>query len=147
MRYFFKYKPANCLIINNGVLLKEKLEPKHNISTIFTIPKAKEGFNIGINSTSNTNKEALYMFYGLPEQWSECVFLNKTAIEKAISLSHKQKLSNLFLFELINIISENGIEIANNAISNKKNILKINTYEDLKKTKGFYEKGLFTKLK
>lgn len=145
LKYIAKFDPTDCLIINNGILLKEKLEPKNNISTIFSIPQNKEGFSIGINTDRSV--ETMYLFYGLSNQWSECVFLNRGAINKIISISNKQKLSNLFLFELINLIAENGIEITNHQISSKKNILKINNYDDLKKTKGFYDKNLFAKLR
>jgi len=147
LKYILEYGPKNCLIINNGVLLKEKLEIKENKSTIFTLSKNKDGFFVGANFEHDSQQNISYLFYGLSNQWIECVFLNTSAIDRIISFASKQKLSNLFLFELLNLILESGIEIQNSVISNKKNILKINTYDDIKKTKGFYDKNLFAKLK
>ena len=141
--YIKKYKVDNCLIINNGVLLKEKLIINKNHSSIYTIKKHKEGFNIGINPIDQSNKIS-YLFYGLPIQWSECVFLNDEAIKTIVEISYNSKLHNLFLFELLNKLIDNDITIKDIEI-NKKNVLKINIVEDLNRIKGFYDKNLFAK--
>jgi hypothetical protein len=147
LQFIMMHNPKNCLIINNGVLLKEKLEIQENSSTVFTLSNSKDGFSIGVNFEHNSNNNVSYLFYGLAQQWAECVFLNTIAIESITKFAAKQKIGNLFLFELLNLMIENGIKIQNTAIKNKKNILKINNYDDLKKTKGFYDKNLFAKSK
>lgn len=136
----------NSLIINNGVLLKEKLNINHELSTIYTIHKPKDGFDVGINQPIKNNDNISYLFYDLPLQWSECVFLNKDAQNALIHLSNKYQYKNLFLFELINKLLENHININHMSI-NKKNILKINIVNDINRTKAFYDKNLFTKIK
>lgn len=146
LKYIDSYVPNNCLIINNGVLLKEKLQIDKNNSTAFTLSKNKDGFFVGVNLEHNSHNNISYLFYGLDQQWVECVFLNKSAINKIMEINKRQKLSNLFLFELLNLIIENGCSLISQEI-NKKNILKINTHDDLKKTKGFYDKNLFAKFK
>jgi hypothetical protein len=146
LKYIENHIPNNCLIINNGVLLKEKLQIDHNDSTVFTLSKHKDGFFVGVNLEHSSDSNISYLFYGLTKQWIECVFLNSLAINKIIELNKKQKLSNLFLFELLNLIIENGCSVLSKEV-NKKDILKINTQDDLKKTKGFYDKNLFTKFK
>lgn len=148
LHYLKAYSPNNCLIINNGVLLKEKLHIQSNSdSTIFVLKSNKSGFNIGINDLDTKEDGYVsYMFYSLPTQWSECVFLNNEAIETIVDMSSKFKIGNLFLFELLNKLLEKNIGIKATAI-NKKNIFKINIAEDAIRTKNFYDKNLFSKAK
>lgn len=145
IQYILKYNPDNCLIINNGILLKEKLNIKNRRSTVYTVPKNHLDFNIGINSDNDTKDKITYLFYGLPNQWTECVFLDKEAINTIYRISKEKKLSNLFLFELINLILDSGLLLHNCKITNNKNIVKIHNHNDIKKIKGFYDKNLFTK--
>lgn len=147
IQYITGYNPDNCLIINNGVLLKEKLLIKNNNSTIFTSCKNHTDFNIGISHNNENKNRITYLFYGLPNQWIECVFLDREAINTIHHISKKRKLSNLFLFELLNLVLDNGLPLYNYPITNNKNILKINNHNDIKKTKGFYDKNLFAKSK
>lgn len=144
--YFKQSNTNNCLIINNGILLKEKLPINIKYSSIYTIKKYKEGFGLGINQTNAVDSVVSYLFYGLPIQWSECVFLNSEAIKFIIEISNSIKLHNLFLFELLNKLIDNNIIIKDITI-NKTNILKINILEDLNRIKGFYDKNLFAKSK
>lgn len=137
-------KTTNCLVINNGVLLKEKLTINHSYSCVYTLKKYKNGFNIGINNTNNLSNNISYLFYGLPIQWSECVFLNHIAIQSIIELSENFKFKNLFLFELLNKLIDNNINIQEITI-NKKNIFKVNNIDDISRIKGFYDKNLFAK--
>jgi hypothetical protein len=141
IRYIKKYKPNNFLLINNGVLLKEKLDINTNRSSLFFLPKKKDGFVLG----SNPQSCAKYLFYNLEYQWTECVFFNQTTINMLDNISKTKKLENFFLFELINLLLEKNINIDFMSINNSKNILKINISADIKRTKTFYEKNLFAK--
>lgn len=141
INYIKKYSPKNFLLINNGVLLKEKLLIDITKSSIFILPKKREGFTIG----SHTKQNIKYLFYDLEYQWSECVFFDELAIETINRLSNTKKLDNLFLFELINILLENNTSLETIPLTNPKNIFKVNVIEDAKKAKGFYDKNIFTR--
>lgn len=141
LRYIKKQKPNNFLLINNGILLKEKLNIDTNKSSIFILPKKRDGFSIG----SHTNSNIKYLFYNLEYQWSECVFFNQSEINMIDKISETKKLSNLFLFELINILLETQSSLETVVLENQKNIFKINILEDTRKTKAFYDKNIFTR--
>jgi hypothetical protein len=141
LRYIKKHKPNNFLLINNGVLLKEKLNININRPSLFFLPKKKEGFNLGSNLQSN----AKYLFYNLEYQWTECAFFDQKTINVVDKISKGKKIQNLFLFELINLLLERNLNIDFTPISNSKNILKINISADIQRTKNFYEKNLFAK--
>lgn len=141
VRYIKKYKPNNFLLINNGVLLKEKLSIDTNQSSVFILPKKRHGFSIG----SQFRSDIKYLFYDLEYQWSECVFFSSSTIVAINEISKIKKLHNLFLFELINTLIEKRANIGASVLTNPKNIFKVNIIGDMKKTKAFYDKNIFTR--
>jgi bifunctional N-acetylglucosamine-1-phosphate-uridyltransferase/glucosamine-1-phosphate-acetyltransferase GlmU-like protein len=138
MHYIITKKPSNLLLINNGVLLKEKL-PISQKTALFVLPKNKDGFSIGIQDPTKVE----YLFYGLKHQWSECIFMNNRTIKSIQKLSKLYKLDHLYIFELVNLLINNNIDIEPIAIRNTKNIYKINTLDDIKRVKNFYDKSIF----
>jgi hypothetical protein len=141
VRYIKKCKPNNFLLINNGVLLKEKLNIETDKSSVFILPKKRDGFSIGSQFCSDIK----YLFYDLEYQWSECVFFSTSTIVAIDEISKTKKLHNLFLFELINILIEKRANIGASVLANPKNIFKVNIIGDMKKTKTFYDKNIFTR--
>ena len=120
-------------IINNGILFKDNCFDrltKNNPSTIYIIDKNKEDFELGCQS-----QDSQYLFYGLPRKWTECIFLNKSLMQKILEMHKSQDISNYFLFEIINMIYDNH-EI-NESIVSYKNIMKINNCEDIRRAKRF----------
>lgn len=132
------YSIDNLLIISNGILLKEKLDiSDKNNSILFTLNKSNIDYSVGLNI--NKENKPIYLYYDLPISWSECVFLNKFAINKIKNNFTKHKLSQMFLFEIINyLLEDNGCDFIHKKIYNK-NIFKINTIKNTNKAKIFYE--------
>ena len=124
----------NLLIIHSGVLFKNPFKglSTKTDSAIYVLDKNKIDFNIGCQELVDTN----YLFYDLPQKWSECVFFNEEAIEKIKSISKSKNMNQLYTFELINILIEDGQKF--NKISIPKNsIMKIVNIKDLNKAKVF----------
>jgi GTP:adenosylcobinamide-phosphate guanylyltransferase len=136
-----RYKLNHALIINNGVLISEKIHLDTN-TEIFTINSPKKtDFSIGCNiSNLYTN----YLFYDLPHKWVECVFINNDAIQALLEYSKIKDISKLFLFEGLNILSENIHPLKTKEI-HKTAAIKINTIKDLSKAKKYYEKYICSK--
>jgi hypothetical protein len=84
-----------------------------------------ESFNIGL--TIN-DKKVEYVFYDLPNRWSEILYINSSDIQKTKNLLTKYNLKQKFLFELINILIENNIIFETETVPSK-NILKINNHK------------------
>lgn len=121
----------NLLIISSGILLRQCPKLKaNNASTIFYLDQPKDNFNIG-----SLKVDDHYLFYGLPNTWSECVFLNSLAIDTLSSFS-KMVFSQLYLFETINKLMENHVAFENKTIS-KKEIFKLVSHKDIAKAKRF----------
>lgn len=134
IEYIKTFKPRNFLLINNGVLLKEKLNvQKDTKSYLYLLPKKRDGFNIGSSDENNIK----YLFYDLEYKWSECVFFDESTVNKMLVMSKIKKFDNLFLFELINILIDENTTIESVLLDNQKNIYKINNLEDIKKAKKF----------
>lgn len=130
------YNCENLLIVSNGVLFKNN--PFSNYisgeSKVFLIDKPKTNFNIGCsNDISNSIS---YLFYDLPVSWSECVYMNKYAINTFYDITKKNNVSQMYLFEAINTMILYHINF-NKAYISKKDIMKINTAKDLTKAKLF----------
>jgi hypothetical protein len=81
---------SNLLIINNGILFKKSFGSikTNEPSSVFTLSKNKVGFNIGCQKSD----EIMYLFYDLPEKWTECVLLNNTAINDLKSMSKNKNI-------------------------------------------------------
>lgn len=133
----------NALVINNGVLLLDKMPIDSDLTSIFITNKIlKTDFDIG----SSNQTDIRYLFYDLPNKWLECIFLNNESITKILEISKKTHYKKLFLFEMINLLIENGIKIHTTNIKNNLPI-KINTIKDLSIVKKNYEKYLHNKIK
>lgn len=124
---------TNLLVIGSGILFKHYPKIKSNDQCIlFYLDKTKDNFNIGSFNKSNTQ----YLFYGLPNSWSECVFLNHNAI-KFISKLDKEIFGQLYLFETINKLLEIENIIFGSQVIDKKNIFKVASHKDIIKAKRF----------
>lgn len=125
----------NLLVITNGILFKNNPFKLRNInnnsSLIYCINKPKINFDIGYIGGS----EIEYLFFDLPNKWSECVMFNTEAISLIRSIE-KQKISHMYLFEIINLLIEKHISF-NVITSDKKNFMKINNIKDIPKAKIF----------
>jgi hypothetical protein len=125
----------NLLIINSGIIFNRPSitsSTLKNNSKIYLLDKPKNNFDIGCNNTSKTE----YLFYDLPQAWSECVFLNKQAIDTIKDYNKKRNLDQMYIFEIVNILMENGI-IFDKVYLPKKTIMKVSSIKDLTKTKTF----------
>lgn len=132
--YLNKYKPQNLLIISNGILLREELELNESESTIFVLQKHNSDYLIGLNKIE---KSTSYLFYDFPMPWSECVFLNRSAINTLNKTIKEKNISQMFLFEIINHLIDNNCTFQTQIIKNQ-NICKITTIKNTKKAKSFY---------
>ena len=92
----------NLLVITNGVLFKNnpfKSKINNNLSQIYCINKPKTNFDIGY--IGDTSIE--YLFFDLPNKWTECVMFNQEALSLIRNID-KQKISQMYLFEIINLL-------------------------------------------
>lgn len=137
--YLKEYDPTNLLIINNGILFNSKLFIPEE-STMYAFKKTKPGFNIGFNELGSN---VYYVFYDLPKPWAECIFLDNNTIQKLKFIISRKKISQLFLFEILNLLIDSDTKLTSTII-NQKDILKINNHKDLNKLKN-YEKNICTK--
>jgi choline kinase len=134
--YLEKYSPKHLLIINNGILMKNNTLNKLLLSgrsKLFLLDKAKENFNLGCALTTAATE---YIFYDLPEPWAECVYLDKKDIKVLSAIVQQDKISQMYLFELLNEMLSSDI-ILDRHYLNKTKIMKINTIKDLPKAKLF----------
>jgi len=105
----------NLLIINSGILLKNqeiKFSTLSGNSKIYLLNKPRANFNIGCSVGSLTE----YLFYDLPNIWSECVYLNKEAILSLKEIIQAKNTDQFYLFEIINALILKNISISNNQI-------------------------------
>lgn len=124
---------TNLLIVGSGILFKNYPKIKSNDQSIlFYLDKTKDHFNIG----SFDQKDTQYLFYGLPNTWAECVFLNHKAIQ-FMSKLNKDVFGQLYLFETINKLLELDDIAFCSQIIDKKSIFKVASHKDLPKAKRF----------
>jgi hypothetical protein len=129
------YTCENLLIISSGILLKNKNIPLSTLSgasKIYLLNKPRANFNIGCSFGSSVE----YLFYDLPNIWSECVYLNKEAILTLKDIIKIKNTDQFYLFEIINALILGNI-IFENVIIDKRNIFKINHTKDLMKARQF----------
>lgn len=135
-KYLEKYQNINnLLILCSGVIFKNKCIKRSMLdmsSKIFLLNKQKENFTLGC-STNNTIE---YLFYGLPETWSECVYLNEDSISWLNLFIKKNSIDQMYIFEILNEILNNKIYFSKQLID-KKDIIKITNQKDIKKAKVF----------
>jgi CTP:phosphocholine cytidylyltransferase-like protein len=127
----------NLLVITNGILFKNKpfgttkqLESVNVDSIAYCIDKPKSNFNIGYNGDENIE----YLFFDLPNKWTECVLFNKEATSYLKNINNN--ISKMYLFEIINHLIDNDINFQSIQI-NKKYFLKINNTKDIPKARVF----------
>jgi CTP:phosphocholine cytidylyltransferase-like protein len=130
----------NAILLNNGILIGEKI-PVGASTEIFTISSSRKlEFNIGCHNTHDTD----FLFYDLPQKWIECVYLDQQFIQEILSIHKKNNVTKLFLFEMLNIICEQGRKLKINKLQ-RSSAMKINSTKDLAQAKRFYEKYICTK--
>lgn len=125
----------NLLLVSSGIIFKQPCITKSMLkehSKIFLLNKQKENFTLGCA----TNSDVEYVFYDLPELWSECLYLDTEALNWLKKFILSGNVEQMYLFELINELLNNKIIIQKQVI-NKKNIIKITNQKDLNKAKTF----------
>lgn len=120
------------LVISSGVLFKNSFGEMPDDSCVFILDKPKPDFTIGCHN----NSDIFYLFYDLPDKWSECVFLNNQSLLILRDLIKTQDLNQMYLFEIMNTLSENG-SIFKKVQIPKNKIMKISNIKDLTKARSF----------
>lgn len=125
----------NLFIINSGILFKPKTflaQYFKDQSKIFILDKPKVNFDIGCGVANKIE----YLFYDLPQIWSECAFLNKQALNVLSSIISQKNISQMYIFEILNQLISSDI-IFEKHILPKKNFLKISTMKDINRARIF----------
>ena len=126
---------SNLLVIMNGVLFKNnpfKLKNNYkSASQIYCINKPKNNFDIGYIGESSVE----YLFFDLPNKWTECVMFDTESLGLIKSID-KKRISQMYLFEIINLLIERKLQF-DVITSDKKNFMKINNAKDLSRAKVF----------
>lgn len=130
--YLIKETPSSLLIISSGILFKYSLGKIEEDSAIFILDRPKADFTIGCNN----NSDLLYLFYDLPDKWSECVFLNRTDLDVLKRLVQIRDINQMYLFEIMNLLSESGSLFKKIKIPKSK-IMKISNVKDLPRARSF----------
>ena len=130
--YIDNYIPNKLLIITSGILFKSRFLISGHDSCIFMLDKPKLDFTIGCNAKD----DSVYLFYDLPQRWSECSMLNSEDLNVLKKISKNKNLDQLYLFEIMNLLSDNGSKINKINIS-KQQIMKITSIKDLSKARSF----------
>lgn len=126
--------PKHLLIINSGILFKELPKIKHDdhSSQIFVLDKPKPDFIIGCQN----NTDLSYLFYDLPQKWGECVLLSQRDILILKKITENKNINQLYIFEVINILSDYGCKFIKNTI-HRSNIMKISNTKDICRARSF----------
>jgi NDP-sugar pyrophosphorylase family protein len=133
--YIKKNAPKSLLVINNGILIKNNIISKkylNNNNKIFLLNKFKHNFDIGCSETEKTE----YLFYDMPQLWSEIFYLNEEAINILKNYDDYKLFDQMYLFETINFLLQQNISFDKIYI-NKKDITKIQSIKDLTQAKNF----------
>jgi NDP-sugar pyrophosphorylase family protein len=134
IKYIEDHKPNNLLVFGSGILIKNnpiKKEHLNSFCQIFVLNKPKNNFRIGCSDLDNIE----YLFYDMPEPWSEIFYLNNDAISLLLS-TNKKIFEQMYLFEIINFLLSKNIRFTKTYI-NKTNIMKIQNFKDLNTAKLF----------
>ena len=118
------------IVFDDGIISRHIV--KQDISYLPIIKKSSdETFNIG--ATGDFNKIE-YLFYDLPNRWAEHISVSSSDIDrvKSILLDNQDRVKNMFLFEIVNMLIDNNI-IFENYIIGSKDAQKIMTYKKAKK--------------
>ena len=125
---------SKLLIITSGILFKNGFGEMTNDSCVFILDKPKPDFTIGCHNDS----DIFYLFYDLPDKWSECVLLNSQTLLILRELVKVQDLNQMYLFEIMNTLSEHGSVFKKVKIP-KSRIMKISNIKDLTKARSFVQ--------
>jgi CTP:phosphocholine cytidylyltransferase-like protein len=123
---------SKLLIISSGILFKNSFGGMKEHSCVFILDKPKPDFTIGCHNDS----DIFYLFYDLPDKWSECVFFNKEDLLILKDLAKTQDLNQMYLFEIMNTLSEHGCHFNKIKIPKSK-IMKISNVKDLTRARSF----------
>jgi CTP:phosphocholine cytidylyltransferase-like protein len=130
--YIGSHIPNKLLIISSGILFKNRFSMSGHDSCMFMLDKPKADFTIGCDMKD----DSIYLFYDLPQKWSECSMLNSKDLNVLKKISKDKNLDQLYLFEVMNLLSDNGSKINKINIS-KQQIMKITNIKDLSKARSF----------
>jgi hypothetical protein len=121
------------MFINNGILTKYNFSKiiNKNKNHLFFVGGQKANFNIGSSQLDSIE----YLFYDLPNLWSECVYLTNQSIHYIKELNI-DNIKSIFFFELINQLIDKQFEFDSATIP-KTQILKIINIKDTSKVKNF----------
>jgi hypothetical protein len=125
-------KLDNALILSSGIMFKHVFTINKKHSRIYILSKPKNYFDVGCHDTTTVD----YLFYDLPQKWSECVYLNSSAITRLKSLLDKHNMDQLYLFEIINLLIDSGHGF-DSCIIPKQKIMKVTGLKDISKAKAF----------
>lgn len=126
---YMKKEPSKdgALFINSGIITNHNFSKdidKKNNCNFFIDTKSKNNFYIGSNNSG-------YLFYDLPNVWSECFYLCRNTLDKIANPKYAKKIEKMFCFEILNTIQDDlCIEINKKYIS-KNQICKINHIKDI----------------
>lgn len=126
----------NLLLIIGEILFKNICCKKLSDNTTWVIEKKRDDFNINCRTYQDF---AQYFFYDLQNeyQWSEIVFLHHKTIGKIKeSKEVKEKIKQIFMFELLNKMIDNDVNI-NVKYIKYKDIIKVRSNKNLHKAKVF----------
>jgi len=128
-------RESGLLIINNGILANinwQKYISKANKddNILFYTEEPCHNFNLGFADDGD------YLFYDLPNTWVEVIYLSRNTIKKLIENPIEKIHPNMFMFEIINCLKENGHTFEFCKIPSKK-IFKFNSPKDSKQLAKF----------
>lgn len=126
---------TNLLLISSGVIFKSCFITKAMLkeqSKVFILNKQKENFTLGCNKNPNVE----YIFFDLPDLWSECLYLNHEALSWLQHFTESRNIEQMYIFELINELLSHKI-LMHKQVVNKKDIIKITHLKDINKAKTF----------
>tara|TARA_Y100000385_G_C12882172_1_gene546242 strand:+ start:136 stop:837 length:702 start_codon:yes stop_codon:yes gene_type:complete len=126
----------NLLLVIGEILFKNICCKNLSDNTTWVIEKKRDDFNINCRTYQDF---AQYFFYDLQNeyQWSEIVFLHHKTIEKIKeSKEVKEKIKQIFMFELLNKMIDNDVNI-NVKYIKYKDIIKVRSNKNLHKAKVF----------
>ena len=130
--YINTHIPNKLLVISSGILFKSRFLTSGQDSCIFMLDKPKSDFTVGCNMKD----DSVYLFYDLPQRWSECAMLNYQDLNTLKKIAKDKNLDQLYLFEIMNLLSDVGSKINKINIS-KQQIMKIANIKDLSKARSF----------
>jgi NDP-sugar pyrophosphorylase family protein len=134
IEYIKQYNPKNLLVFGSGLIIKNnpiKKEHLNSFCQIFVLNKPKNNFNIGCSELDDVE----YLFYDMPQSWSEIFYLNEEAIN-LLKKTNQETFEQMYLFEIINLLLHKNIKFQKRYI-NKKDIMKIQNLKDLGTAKIF----------